>query len=37
VNEVNIDSNGEFVESYSDDGTVVISILYTYEKEKFDY
>ncbi|CAK9872351.1 unnamed protein product [Sphagnum jensenii] len=37
VNEVSIDSNGEFVGSCSDDGTVVISSLYTDEKEKFDY
>ncbi len=37
MNEVNIDSNGEFVRSCSDDGTMVISSLYTDEKEKFDY
>jgi hypothetical protein len=37
VNEVNIDSNGEFVKSCSDDGTMVISSLYIDEKEKFDY
>ncbi len=37
MNEVSIDSNGEFVGSCSDDGTVVISSLYTDEKEKFDY
>jgi hypothetical protein len=34
---VNIDSNGEFVDSCSDDGTMVISSLYANEKEKFDY
>jgi WD40 repeat protein len=37
VNEVSIDSDGEFVGSCSDDGTVVISSLYTDEKEKFEY
>lgn len=37
VNEVSFDSDGEYVGSCSDDGTVVISNLYTDEKEKFEY
>jgi len=37
VNEVSFDSDGEYVGSCSDDGTVVISSLYTDEKEKFEY
>lgn len=37
VNEVSFDSDGEYVGSCSDDGTVVISSLYTDEKERFEY
>lgn len=37
VNEVSFDSDGEYVGSCSDDGTVVISNLYTDDKEKFEY
>lgn len=37
VNEVSFDSDGEYVGSCSDDGTVVISSLYTDDKEKFEY
>ncbi|XP_024396785.1 vacuolar protein sorting-associated protein 41 homolog [Physcomitrium patens] len=37
VNEVSFDSDGEYVGSCSDDGTVVISSLYSDEREKFEY
>lgn len=37
MNEVSFDSDGEYVGSCSDDGSVVISSLYTDEREKFEY
>ena len=34
---MSFDTDGEFVGSCSDDGTVVINSLYSDEKEKFEY
>lgn len=37
VNELSFDAEGEYIASCSDDGTVVVSSLYTDDKERHEY